>query len=304
MIIKHEDQVLNNEQAAFAKTLAIELAKHTKTMQPRLKEACNHALQAGGKRLRPFLMAETAALLGAEKSQIWDACVAIEYVHTYSLIHDDLPALDNDDLRRGQPTTHKAFDEATAILAGDALLTQSFVILAGMPADAATRLELIALLAQAAGPAGMIAGQMEDLTAEGRFTDDKKPLQLTENNIRRLQSQKTGALITAAVMMGATLGNATDEEKQHLFAYGEALGQTFQLVDDLLDLTSTPDVLGKATQKDSQMGKATLPSLWGQAKALQEVERLTEQALMHLQALNRETTCLQQLTLALAHRNH
>lgn len=236
------------------------------TVRPeRLLAAMRHAALGGGKRLRPFLLIETARLFGVVEENALHAACALELVHCYSLVHDDLPAMDDDDLRRGRPTVHRAFDEATAILAGDTLQTLAFDVLA-MPEthpDPAIRLELVTLLARASGLGGMAGGQMLDLAAEGRFTADGKPEVLGEDAILRLQSMKTGALIRAAVAMGAALGQADSMARNRLDAYACAIGAAFQIADDLLDLEGDAEVIGKATGKDAGKGKATLVGLWG-----------------------------------------
>jgi len=235
----------------------------------RLTAAMRHAVLAGGKRLRPFLVIETARLFGIEGRAVLYAAAAIELIHCYSLVHDDLPSMDDDDLRRGQPTVHRAFDEATAILVGDALQTLAFRLLgnpdSGLTPDVA--LELVALLAQASGGEGMVGGQMLDLAAEGRFSETGQPLDLAEGDIAQLQAMKTGALIRCAVEMGARLGKADANERQALTDYGTALGQAFQIADDLLDAEADALTVGKATGKDAARGKATLVGLWGVERA-------------------------------------
>jgi farnesyl diphosphate synthase len=228
----------------------------------RLLAAMQHAVLGGGKRLRPFLLVESAALFGAPPDGALLAGAALECVHCYSLIHDDLPAMDNDDLRRGRPTVHKAFDEATAILAGDALLTLAFELMARPPVhpDAAVRIALVSELARAAGVAGMAGGQMLDLAAEGRF---EKKRALGEDEIITLQAMKTGALIRFACRAGAILGNADAEARAQLDRYGAAIGQAFQIADDLLDVEGDSTTLGKATAKDAAAGKATLVAAMG-----------------------------------------
>ena len=223
----------------------------------RLLAAMRHALMGNGKRFRPFLVVESAQLFAVPPKDSVVAAAAVECLHTYSLVHDDLPAMDDDDLRRGRPTVHKAFDEATAILAGDALLTLAFEILAGPEAhpDGAVRARLVSVLARAAGAAGMVGGQMLDLQAENRVLD--------ETAIRRIQAMKTGALIAAPCEMGAVLGGADAPQRSALRSYGERLGLAFQIADDLLDLESTAANLGKAAAKDAARGKATFVGLLG-----------------------------------------
>jgi farnesyl diphosphate synthase len=233
----------------------------------RLGEAMRHAVLGGGKRLRPFLVLESARLCGMPDEAALNTAAALECIHCYSLAHDDLPAMDDDDMRRGRPTVHKAFDEATAILAGDALLTLAFEIVAD-PAthpDPAIRGALALGLARASGRAGMAGGQMLDLTVAGAT--------LSEAEILRLQAMKTGALILFACEAGAILAGAGTAQRQALRDYGTALGVAFQLADDLLDVSGNAAIVGKAVAKDKDAGKATLVGLIGQAAAR---ERLTE----------------------------
>jgi farnesyl diphosphate synthase len=228
----------------------------------RLLAAMRHAMLGGGKRLRPFLLAESAALFGAAREGALLAGCALECVHGYSLVHDDLPAMDDDDLRRGRPTVHKAFDDATAILAGDALLTLAFDVMARaeVHAEASVRAALVLELARAAGIGGMAGGQMLDLAAEGRFGDKQK---LGETEVKTLQAMKTGALIRFAARAGAILGQADAAGRAALDRYGAAVGQAFQIADDLLDVEGDAATLGKAAGKDAAAGKATLVSLLG-----------------------------------------
>jgi farnesyl diphosphate synthase len=244
----------------------------------RLLQAMRHASLGGGKRLRPFLLVESAALFGVSRQSALLAGAALECVHCYSLAHDDLPAMDNDDLRRGRPTTHKAFDEATAILAGDGLLTLAFDIL-GRPethADPEVRLRLVAALAGAAGLGGMVGGQMLDLEAEGRF--DRAPPKLGEADVRILQAMKTGALLRFGAVAGAILGRASQSDRAALDRFGSALGEAFQIADDLLDLEGDPATVGKATRKDAVAHKATLVSVLGPAAAKLRLDDLVSEA--------------------------
>lgn len=253
-----------------------------------LLDAIRYAALGGGKRFRPFLVIETARMLGLPADAALDAGAALECVHCYSLVHDDLPAMDDDDIRRGRPTVHRRFGEATAILVGDALLTLAFEIAASPSAhsDPAVRNELLSRLAQAAGSAGMVGGQMLDLAAEGRFASDggeiavgqRLPLTLSRQAVERLQSLKTGALISFGVEAGAILGRAGPGERQTLGQYASALGRAFQLSDDLLDAEGDASVIGKATAKDGNRGKATLVGLLDIAGARQELARLEAEA--------------------------
>ena len=245
----------------------------------RLLAAMRHAVLAGGKRLRPFLLTEVARLLDPRQTidTLMPAAAAIECLHCYSLVHDDLPAMDNDTLRRGRPTVHVAYDEATAILAGDGLLTLTFDLLAdpACHADPAIRAALVLDLARAGGLGGMVGGQMLDLAAEGRFGDGAAP---DEAGIRKLQAMKTGALIRAATVMGARLGGATEDEVRRFARFGEILGLAFQLADDLLDVTATESEMGKAVAKDAAHGKGTLVARLGIDAVRAELDRLVAEA--------------------------
>jgi farnesyl diphosphate synthase len=243
-----------------------------------LLAAMRHGVLNGGKRLRPFLVLESAALFGHDGERAMRVAAALECVHCYSLIHDDLPAMDDDDLRRGQPTVHRAFDEATAILAGDSLLTLAFDILSDVPpaapreaaTAAARQLELVRGLARAAGPGGMAGGQALDLQAEKAAPD--------EAGIITLQAMKTGALIRYACEAGAIVANASPADRERLSEFGAAIGLAFQLADDLLDVTATAEAMGKATRKDAAAGKATLVALHGTDWARRQLGGLVAQA--------------------------
>ncbi|GGB39526.1 geranylgeranyl pyrophosphate synthase [Roseibium aquae] len=238
----------------------------------RLLKAMRHAVLGGGKRLRPVLMMETAALFGRTDDGVVVAGAALECIHCYSLVHDDLPAMDDDDLRRGQPTVHKAFDEATAILAGDALLTLAFDVIGDerVHRDAGKRLALSRELSRASGIGGMAGGQMLDLESEHRTR--------SEPEIRTLQAMKTGALLRYACRAGAVLGDAPDADVDRLTRFGEVIGLAFQLADDLLDVEADPAAMGKATGKDAAAGKATLVGLMGAENTRQELDRLLSEA--------------------------
>ena len=238
----------------------------------RLLKAMRHGALNGGKRLRPFLVLESAALFDGNRQAALRVAAALECVHCYSLIHDDLPAMDDDDLRRGQPTVHRAFDEAHAILAGDSLLTLAFDIIADPETELvpAAKVELVRMLARASGLGGMAGGQALDLKAESEKPD--------EEGIIRLQAMKTGALIRFACEAGATVGNATPEERERLAEFGSAIGLAFQIADDLLDMTADTNRMGKRTGKDAARGKATLPGLHGEAWARKQLKGLVAQA--------------------------
>jgi farnesyl diphosphate synthase len=249
----------------------------------RLVEAMRYSSLGGGKRFRPFLVVESATLFSVPRQHALMAGAALECVHCYSLVHDDLPAMDNDALRRGQPTAHKKFDEATAILAGDGLLTFAFDILSRPQThpDPAVRLELVGALARAAGLGGMAGGQMLDLAAEGRFAGNG-PQQFSEGEVRMLQAMKTGALLSFACEAGGILGSAKGPQREALKRYGSAVGQAFQIADDLLDLEGDPALVGKQTGKDAAAGKATIVGILGVAGAKARLKQLVcdaEQAL-------------------------
>jgi farnesyl diphosphate synthase len=266
------------EDAARAVDALLDTFLAGRSASPRLVDAIRHAVFAGGKRMRPFLVIEAARLFGVEGAGPCHVAAALEMVHCYSLIHDDLPAMDDDDLRRGKPTVHRAFDEATAILAGDALLTAAFAVLAAPRASlpAGRRVRLVGALAEAAGLNGMVGGQMLDLAAEGRFTGVTRPRQ-TIGTIRHLQSLKTGALIAFALRSGALMASRPQaRQKKALAVYGEALGLAFQIRDDLLDIEGEAGRVGKALSKDAAAGKATFVALLGANGARRELDRATE----------------------------
>lgn len=263
----------------------------------RLMAAMRHGVLNGGKRLRPFLVMESAALFSADSEAALRVAAALECVHCYSLIHDDLPAMDDDDLRRGQPTVHKAFDEATAILAGDALLALAFDIIADeatmLPAE--RRAALVLALARAAGAGGMVGGQMLDLEAE-RIGPD-------EAGIIRLQAMKTGALIRFACEAGAIIAGAPPVDRERLAEFGSAIGLAFQLADDLLDLTADAHQMGKATGKDAAAGKATLVALHGANWAQDQLQGLVDQAHALLDPYGEAAALLKQAATFVATRN-
>jgi geranylgeranyl diphosphate synthase type II len=244
----------------------------------RLGEAMRYSLEAGGKRVRPILCLLAAEAVGGTVEQALPGALALEYVHTYSLIHDDLPAMDDDDLRRGRPTNHKVFGEGHAILAGDALLTEAFGVLASAELDPVRRAEALRLLAEGAGWRGMAGGQALDLEGETLATYDLDHLRL----IHRL---KTGALLRTSLEIGAVLGGAAPAERAALRAYGEAIGLAFQIQDDILDATATDADLGKRAGKDAGRGKITYPSLLGLDGARKALSEATETALCHLATL-------------------
>lgn len=241
-----------------------------------LHAAMRYACLGGGKRMRPFLALETARLFSVDEACALRVACAVEMVHCYSLVHDDLPAMDDDDLRRGRPTVHKAFDEATAILAGDALLTRAFEVLAHplTHADPGVRADLVLALALASGADGMVGGQQIDLAAEGERLDI--------GQVTRLQRLKTGALIGFAAQSGAILGKAPAHIRHTLVAFAHDLGLAFQMADDLIDVEGSAMEAGKATGKDASRGKATFVSILGPERARAQAELLAAQAARHL----------------------
>lgn len=266
----------------------------------RLHEAMRYSVLGAGKRVRPALVFATAATLGLDESVVEGAACAIEMIHAYSLIHDDLPAMDDDDLRRGRPTCHKAFDEATAILAGDALQVLAFAVLARdptLPADAAIRITLVNLLAEASGTFGMAGGQALDLAAQGQ--------QLDVQAVTNIHERKTGALISASVLMAAAckpdLGN---ESLQALGQYARSVGLAFQIQDDLLNIEGDAALLGKATGSDRQHNRPTYPIIAGVAQSHDEVRRLHAHAIDSLQLFGNAATPLRELADWLVLRQH
>jgi farnesyl diphosphate synthase len=254
-------------------TRLAQLLESNSSRAPRLMQAMRYAALGPGKRIRPFFVLTTAKLLGADPTHALNAAAALECVHAYSLVHDDLPAMDDDDLRRGRPTTHKAFDEATAILAGDGLLTLAFEILANPTThpNPTIRANLVLELARASGVEGMAGGQMRDIEAETQSG-------LTLDDIIALQSMKTGALFRFALDAAAILAAADAPTRKSLRTYADAVGLAFQLADDLLDHESTPQALGKRTGKDAAAGKATFVELLGLEGAKAHANTLVETA--------------------------
>jgi len=259
-------------EACLEQSLSTRLLPQEIARPRRLMEAMRYAALGGGKRFRPFLTMETARLFGVDSDSSVRAATAVECIHCYSLAHDDLPAMDDDDLRRGRPTVHRAFDEATSILAGDGLLTYAFDLLAdeATSPDPAIRAELVLVLARAVGPGGMVGGQMVDIQSEYRT--------LTDEQIVKMQAMKTGALIRASVEAGAVLGGADEDARATLARYGNIVGLAFQLADDLLDVEASPEIMGKATGKDGARGKATQVARHGADWARSELTRLVQEA--------------------------
>ncbi len=252
-------------------------------------EAMRYSALGGGKRLRPFLTICASGLFGVSMDSALETAAAIEFIHTYSLIHDDLPAMDNDDLRRGKPTCHIKFGEAAAILAGDGLLTFAFQILANQKthADPAVRCELISALAQASGSWGMVGGQMMDLESENK--------KLSVDEIIRLQRLKTGELFAVSCEAGAILGKAPNMMRKLMRAYAHDMGLAFQITDDLLDVEGTRTQTGKGVRKDKIAGKATLVSNMGVERAREHAQILTRQAISYLDVFDKKADNLRDL---------
>jgi farnesyl diphosphate synthase len=267
---KRLDNTAEETEALLGQLLADKLEPDEITRPKRLVEAMRYSSLGGGKRLRPFLVVESAAVFGVSRDSALLVGAALECIHCYSLIHDDLPAMDNSDLRRGRPTLHKKTDDATAILAGDALLTLAFDIVTRdeIHRDPTVRLLLTRALARASGIGGMVGGQILDLAGEGRF-GDREPV-----DVARLQQMKTGALLRFGCIAGALLGQASEKEYQALDDYGKALGEAFQIADDLLDVEGDAAALGKPAGADAALGKTTFVTQLGIEGARQRVRDL------------------------------
>lgn len=254
-------------------------------------KAMNYSLFAGGKRLRPILCIAGAEAVGGDGEKVLPAACALELIHTYSLIHDDLPAMDNDDLRRGKPTCHKIFGEAMAILAGDGLLTEAFNMLTrlevsgNLSADVIKR--IINLISTASGWQGMVGGQAMDIQAEGKEIDS--------GLMDYIHSHKTGTLITASVKSGAILGGASQSQLDNLALYGEKTGLAFQIADDILDIEGSPEEMGKGTGGDSKKGKNTFPSVYGLNESKEILKRSTDEAIKALDGFDHKADPLRQI---------
>ena len=292
-------QRLQDTAAAIDRLLDERLPQPETAAAPRLAAAMRHAVLGGGKRLRPFLVREAACLFGGDDAQALHVGAALECLHCYSLVHDDLPAMDDDDLRRGRPTVHKAFDEATAILAGDALLTLAFELLADAAAlpDAALRARLVGELARAAGEAGMVGGQMLDLEAEARSDH-------TLEEVLTIQRLKTGALFRFALRAGALLGKATEDDLARMDWLADAIGLAFQITDDILDVEATAEELGKTPGKDAAAGKATFVDLLGLAGARRRAQELLQEALAALAPYGEKADVLRAAAQFIVTRRH
>ncbi len=291
-----KQQLLSSQQRC--ETALDKALSHLNISDEYLAEAMAYSLFNGGKRVRPFLIEATAQALGIDDTRVDIAMAAIEMVHSYSLVHDDLPAMDDDDLRRGQPTCHIKFNEATAILTGDALLTGAFEILADMPADfsMAQRLQLIRLLSQGSGASGMVAGQAIDLASVGKEVDLA--------HLERMHAHKTGALIRISVLMGAHCGDPDEETLKYLTTYANAIGLAFQVQDDILDIESDTATLGKQQGADIALNKPTYPALLGLEGAKDKASQLHQVALNALQNLPGDTSALAQLAEYIISRDH
>ena len=277
---------------------ALDRALDLRDSPPRLRAAMRHAVLLGGKRMRPLLVLATGALFEADEEALLAAAVGVELVHAYSLVHDDLPSMDDDALRRGQPTVHVAFDEATAVLAGDALQSLAFDVVARARVDAGVAIELVRTLARAAGAAGMCGGQALDLDATGRSAD------VDVASLERLHAMKTGALIRASVRMGALCGRADDEALAQLDRFADALGLAFQVRDDILDVEADTAQLGKTAGKDAEQDKATFPSLIGldaSRARLDDLARQMEAALSRFDAAAAPLRALGQMAIQRDH---
>lgn len=287
-----------NEFAASIDPVILELLPKPVGQEAQVIDAMRYALLAGGKRLRPFLVIRSSELFSVSKEFANRVAAAVECVHTYSLIHDDLPVMDDDDMRRGQPSLHKKFDEATAILAGDALLTLAFEILSNVKThpDAEVRCALIASLSKAIGAIGMVGGQMIDLKAENQS--------LPQSEINRMQQMKTGALIVFSCEAGAILAKVSGNKCESLGEYARNIGLAFQIVDDLLDVEGSSEDIGKTAGKDIDAGKATLVSLMGADKARETAKELVKQAIDNLALFDGKADILRSLAAFVLHRAH
>jgi geranylgeranyl diphosphate synthase type II len=262
---------------------------------PSIHRAMRYSVQAGGKRVRPILCLEAARIFSSDVAPVLPLACAIEFIHTYSLIHDDLPALDNDDLRRGKPTCHKQFGEATAILAGDALLTLAFETIANAPLEPARRVAILSHVAASAGTInGMVGGQVADLEAEGRAVNPAE--------LEYIHRSKTAALIRASVVAGAIGGGADDENVARLKRFGETIGWAFQVVDDILDVEESSAALGKTAGKDAAQQKATYPALYGLTKSRDFAAELESRAMAELAHYGQRGARLQELAELIVHR--
>jgi geranylgeranyl diphosphate synthase, type II len=282
------------DRAAFDAALD-RLMPGENTQPPSIHQAMRYSVQAGGKRVRPILCLESARIFSADVAPVLPVACALEFIHTYSLIHDDLPALDNDDLRRGKPTCHKKFNEATAILAGDALLTLAFETLANAQIEPARRVAILSHVAASAGTVnGMVGGQVADIEAEGRA--------IQPADLEYIHRSKTAALIRASVVAGAIGGGAGDEDVERLKRFGETIGWAFQVVDDILDVEESSASLGKTAGKDVAQKKATYPSIYGLEKSRQFAKELEDRAMAEIELYGERASRLSELADMIVHR--
>ncbi len=303
MSVLFED--LLREGVALTDAALERLLPHTDAVPHSIHRAMRHSTFAGGKRLRPLLVMESARMIaGSLPDGVADLGAAVEMLHTYSLIHDDLPALDNDDLRRGKPTCHVVFGEAMAILAGDALQTLAYQTIAALPSPAAATVDILREVALATGtgvgrdglPAGMIGGQVLDLEAEGQ--------QPTAEMVETIHRSKTGALITVSIVAGGIYAGAGAEEVRHLRAFGERAGLAFQIVDDVLDVTQSSEQLGKTAGKDAAAVKATWPAVFGVEASRRQAETLLHDAFLELEGFAARADALKAVARSLVERTH
>ncbi|WP_369810526.1 polyprenyl synthetase family protein [Guptibacillus hwajinpoensis] len=265
-------------------------------MPDTLREAMLYSIHAGGKRIRPILMLATVEAFGHPIEKAIPAACAVEMIHTYSLIHDDLPAMDDDDLRRGKPTNHKVFGEAAAILSGDALLTQSFEIIADSSLTSDQKVEIIKLLAHSAGPGGMVGGQMADLDGEKQ--------ELALEKLEYIHHHKTGKLLVFSVIAGAIIAHASDSQRSHLKEFGEHMGLSFQISDDILDVEGDQEKIGKSPGSDENNDKSTYPKLLTLDGAKEKLTFHFEEALKHLSASGIDHDRLQSIAKFIVERDH
>jgi farnesyl diphosphate synthase len=290
------DDVLTATRIEMEQALDIYLPQPTGP-EARLVDAMRYATLGGGKRIRAFMTIQTGGLFNVERNALLRAASAVECLHAYSLVHDDLPCMDDDDLRRGKPTLHREYDEATAILAGDALQALAFQLLSAVEihADPFVRADLVHRLAVSAGHAGMVGGQMIDIDSEGR--------EVTLDTITRLQRLKTGALIVFACEAGAILGKASAPQRLAITGYGQDLGLAFQIADDLLDVQGDAAEMGKAAAKDATLGKASFVAVLGPERAQAQAEMLAQQAVAHLDGFDARADHLRALATLVVNRN-
>ncbi len=282
-------------KAALTEQVLVDLFDKQTEIPRQLKEAMEYMMSGGGKRIRAALVMWACEVVSGKLNR--DAQIAaavVEMVHTYSLIHDDLPAMDNDDMRRGKPSCHKQFDEATAILAGDSLLTLAFEILSVEINDSDIAARMIRTLSKAAGPSGMIAGQVADM--------DSPYANGSMQGLQYIHMKKTAEMFAASTALGAVAGGATEEQLSAMIEYGLKIGLGFQIADDLLDVTASTEELGKTAGKDAEQGKLTYPALVGEEKSREIFEKLTSEAVGALQVFGKEAEILRQLAVKLLHR--